>query len=379
MRIVVAPNAFKGSLSALEAATAIAEGIRIAAPDADLVLIPIADGGDGTVDALVAATQGQRRRGRVRGPLGDPVDADYGLIDGGSTAVIEMAKAAGLALVARDRRDPRVTTTYGVGELMQHAYDEGARHFVVGIGGSATNDGGAGMAQALGYHLLDETGRELPPGGLALRRLARIHVGGVHANWKQSEVDVACDVSNPLTGPSGASAVYGPQKGATPEMVAELDAALHHFAEIIRRDLGIDVERLPGAGAAGGLGAGLVAFAGARLRPGAEMVMEALRLDERLTGASLVITGEGRIDSQTARFGKGPAAVARHAKNAGIPVVAIGGSVADETELHLLFDALEATVVEPGSLDDAIAQARPLLVRAATRLMWLMLTGRRLG
>ena len=379
MRIVVAPNAFKGSLSALEAATAIAEGIRIAAPDADLVLVPIADGGDGTVDALVAATKGQPRTGRVRGPLGDPVDADYGLIDGGSTAVIEMAKAAGLALVARDRRDPRVTTTYGVGELMQHAYDEGARHFVVGIGGSATNDGGAGMAQALGYHLLDETGRELPPGGLALRRLARIHVGGVHANWKQSEVDVACDVSNPLTGPSGASAVYGPQKGATPEMVAELDAALHHFAEIIRRDLGIDVERLPGAGAAGGLGAGLVAFAGARLRPGAEMVMEALRLDERLTGASLVITGEGRIDSQTARFGKGPAAVARHAKNAGIPVVAIGGSVADETELHLLFDALEATVVEPGSLDDAIAQARPLLVRAATRLMWLMLTGRRLG
>jgi glycerate kinase len=378
MRIVVAPNAFKGSLSALEAATAIAEGIRIAAPDADMVLVPIADGGDGTVDALVAATQGQLRTGRVRGPLGDPVDADYGLIDGGSTAVIEMAKAAGLALVARDRRDPRVTTTYGVGELMQHAYDDGARHFVVGIGGSATNDGGAGLVQALGYHLLDETGRELPPGGLALRRLARIHVGGVHANWKQSEVDVACDVSNPLTGPSGASAVYGPQKGATPEMVAQLDAALHHFAEIIRRDLGMDVERLPGAGAAGGLGAGLVAFTGARLQPGAELVMEALHLDERLTGASLVITGEGRIDSQTARFGKGPAAVARHAKNAGIPVVAIGGSVADETELRLLFDALEATVVEPGSLEDAIAQARPLLVRAATRLMWLVLTGRRL-
>ncbi|HXN03358.1 MAG TPA: glycerate kinase [Candidatus Acidoferrum sp.] len=378
MRIVIAPNAFKGSLSALEAATAIAEGIRIAAPDADLVLVPIADGGDGTVDALVSATEGQRRTGRVRGPLGDPVDADYGLIDAGSTAVIEMAKAAGLALVPKEKRDPRATTTYGVGELMQHAYDEGARHFVVGIGGSATNDGGAGLAQALGYHLLDETGRELPPGGLALQRLARIHVGGVHANWKQAEVDVASDVTNPLTGPSGATAVYGPQKGATPEMVAELDDALHHFAEIIRRDLGVDVERLPGAGAAGGLGAGLVAFTGARLRPGAEMVMEALHLDERLTGANLVITGEGRIDSQTARFGKGPAAVARHAKNAGIPVVAIGGSVADETELRLLFDALEATVVEPGSLEDAIAQARPLLVRAATRLMWLVLTGRRL-
>jgi glycerate kinase len=378
MRIVVAPNAFKGSLSAVEAAEAIVEGVRVAMRDAELVLVPIADGGDGTVDALVAATRGERHTLRVRGPLGDPVDAEYGLIDGGSTAVIEMAMAAGLALVPKERRNPRVTSTYGVGELLQHAYDVGARNFVVGIGGSATNDGGAGLAQALGYHLLDETGRELPPGGLALRSLARIHVGGVHANWKDAEVEVACDVTNPLTGPSGASAVYGPQKGATPEMVAELDAALHHFAEIIRRDLGMDVERLPGAGAAGGLGAGLVAFTGARLRPGAELVLEALHLDERLAGASLVITGEGRIDSQTARFGKGPAAVARHAKNAGIPVVAIGGSVADETELRLLFDALEATVVEPGSLEDAIAQARPLLVRAATRLMWLVLTGRRL-
>jgi glycerate kinase len=378
MRIVIAPNAFKGSLSAVEAAEAIAEGVRVVAPDADLVLVPIADGGDGTVDALVVATQGERRTVRVRGPLGDPVDAEYGLIDAGSTAVIEMAKAAGLALVPPAKRDPRITTTYGVGELLQHAYDRGARHFVVGIGGSATNDGGAGMAQALGYHLLDDTGRELPPGGLALKRLARIHVGGVHANWKETEVDVACDVTNPLTGPHGASAVYGPQKGATPEMVAELDAALHHFAEILRRDLGVDVEHMPGAGAAGGLGAGLVAFLGARLRPGAEMVMEAVHLDERLNQADLVITGEGRLDSQTARFGKGPAGVARHAKHAGIPVVAIGGSVADETELRLLFDGLEATVVEPGTLEQAIARARPLLVRAATRLMWLLLTGRRL-
>jgi glycerate 2-kinase len=379
MRIVIAPNAFKGSLSALEAADAIAEGVRAAAPDAELVLVPIADGGDGTVEALVAATRGARRTLRVRGPLGDPVNADYGLIDGGSTAVIEMAKAAGLALVPADKRDPRVTTTYGVGELLQRAYDDGARHFIVGIGGSATNDGGAGMAQALGYHLLDAQGRELLPGGLALKQLARIHTGGVHANWKEAEVEVACDVTNPLTGPSGASAVYGPQKGATPEMVAELDGALKHFAEIIRRDLEIDVEHLPGAGAAGGLGAGLVAFTGAALRPGAEMVMEAVHLDDRLQGAHLVITGEGRLDSQTARFGKGPAAVARHARNAGIPVIAIGGSIADEAELRLLFDGIKTTVVEPSTLDHAIAQARPLLVRAATRLMGLVLTGRRLA
>src|ERR1700674_1564559 len=379
MRIVVAPNAFKGSLSALEAASAIGEGIRIAVPDADLVLVPIADGGDGTVDALVAATQGERRTLQVRGPLAAPIDAEFGLIEAGATAVIEMAKAAGLALVPPEKRDPRITTTYGVGELLQHAYDGGARHFIVGIGGSATNDGGAGMAQALGYHLLDERGQELPPGGLALKRLARIHVGGVHANWKEAEVEVACDVTNPLTGPSGASAVYGPQKGATPGMVAELDAALQDFAEIIRRDLGVDVERLPGGGAAGGLGAGLVAFTGARLRPGAEMVMEAVRLDERLAGAQLVITGEGRLDSQTARFGKGPAAVARHARQAGIPVLALGGSIADEAELRLLFDGLEATVVEPSTIDEAIAQARPLLVRASTRMMQLLLTGRRLA
>ncbi len=378
MRVVVAPNAFKGSLSALEAAEAIAEGVRAAAADAELVLVPIADGGDGTVDALVAATRGERRTLRVRGPLGDPVDAEYGLIDGGSTAVIEMARAAGLALVPPEKRDPRVTTTYGVGELLQHAYDGGARHFIVGIGGSATNDGGAGMAQALGYHLLDETGRELPPGGLALERLARIHVGGVHASWKEADVEVASDVTNPLTGPRGASAVYGPQKGAAPEVVVKLDAALEHFAEIIHRDLGVDVQQLPGAGAAGGLGAGLVAFTGARLRPGAELIMDALHFDERLIGAHLVITGEGRLDSQTARFGKGPAAVARHAKNAGIPVVAIGGSIAEETELLLLFDGLEATVVEPCALEEAIAQARPLLVRAATRLMSLVLSGRHL-
>lgn len=378
MRVVVAPNAFKGSLSAVEAAEAIREGIQAVMREAGVIAVPIADGGDGTVEALVAATNGQRRVVRVRGPLGEPVDAEYGLIDHEATAVIEMAKAAGLRLVPPDKRDPRITTTYGVGELLQHAYDAGARHFIVGIGGSATNDGGAGMAQALGYHLLDDQGHELPPGGLALKRLARIHVGGVHANWKEAHVEVASDVSNPLTGPNGASAIYGPQKGATPEMVAELDAALRRLAEVIRRDLGIDVEHLPGAGAAGGLGAGLVAFAGAELKPGAEMVMAALKLDARLEGADLVITGEGRLDSQTARFGKGPAAVARHARAAGIPVVAIGGSIADEKELALLFDAVEATIVEPSTLDDALAHARDLLVRASSRIMRQLVAGGRL-
>lgn len=378
LRVVVAPNAFKGSLTAVQAADAIAEGVLAVLRGADIVLVPIADGGDGTVDALVAATEGERRVVRVRGPLGEPVNAEYGVLHNGQTAVIEMARAAGLALIPEQRRDPRITTTYGVGELLQHAYDQGARHLIVGIGGSATNDGGAGMAQALGYHLLDDQGQELPPGGLALTRLARIHVGGVHADWKQARVEAACDVSNPLTGPAGASAVYGPQKGATPEMVAELDRALRRLAEVIRRDLEVDIEHLPGAGAAGGLGGGLVAFTGATLAPGAEMVMEAIKLDERLKGANLVITGEGRLDAQTARFGKGPAAVARHARNAGIPVVGLGGSLAEENELALLFDAVESTITEAIDLDRALRDARNLLARAASRAMRNLLAGTRL-
>jgi len=253
MRIVVAPNAFKGSLSAAAAAEAMRAGIELVMPSAEVVLVPIADGGDGTVEALVAAASGSLRRRRVRGPLGDPVDAEYGLIDDGATAVIEMARAAGLALVPVERRDPAVATTFGVGQLLQNAADAGVRRFIVGIGGSATNDGGAGLAQALGYHLLDERGLELPPGGLALERLDRIHVGGVHSDWGALEVKVATDVSNPLTGPRGASAIYGPQKGASPGLVAKLDGALARLAEIIRRDLAVDVESLPGAGAAGGL------------------------------------------------------------------------------------------------------------------------------
>ncbi|HEY8679305.1 MAG TPA: glycerate kinase [Candidatus Dormibacteraeota bacterium] len=364
MRIVAAPNAFKGTLTAPEAAEAMRDGVLAALPDAAVVMVPIADGGDGTVDALVAAAGGVIRRRRVCGPLGEPVEAEYGLIDDDSTAVVEMARSSGLALVPPDRRDPGAATTFGVGELLQHASDAGARRFIVGIGGSATNDGGAGMAQALGYHLLDEGGLELPPGGLALRRLARIHIGGVHTNWRELEVNVATDVTNPLTGPNGASAVYGPQKGATSALIRDLDAGLKRLAQVILRDLGADVIDLPGAGAAGGLGAGLVAFTGARLRPGAEMVMEAVRLDERLEGADLVITGEGRLDSQTARYGKGPAAVARHARNAGIRVIGIGGSVADEAELLRLFDAVVSASPAGADLADTLKNARSYLTAA---------------
>jgi len=375
MRIVVAPNAYKGSLSAAEAAQAMAEAVRQVFPSAEIDLVPIADGGDGTVEALVAAGQGSLKRIRVRGPLGDPVEAEYGLIGGGSTAVIEMARAAGLSLVPASRRDPAIATTFGVGQLLQDARDSGVRKFIVGIGGSATNDGGAGLAQALGYHLLDDRGLELPVGGLALERLARIHVGGVHSDWAAAEVQVATDVTNPLTGPDGASAVYGPQKGATPELVKKLDAALARLAAVVRRDLQVEVETIPGAGAAGGLGAGLIAFTGARLRPGAEMVLEALNLDQRLRGARLVLTGEGRIDSQTARFGKGPAAVARHARSLGIPVLGIGGQIEDEGELRPFFDDLEPSAPPGMPLEAALARARPLLLAATARILRRFLSG----
>jgi glycerate kinase len=373
VKIVVAPNAFKGSLTAVEASNAIATGLARVFPEAELVLVPIADGGDGTMEALVAVAGGELRSHRVTGPLGEPVTGDFGLIHAGRTAIIEMAKVAGLALVPPGRRNPAVATTAGVGELLRHTLELGARDFVVGIGGSATNDAGAGMAQALGFRLRDAAGRDLPYGGAALAQLAAIDARGVDPRWKEVSVQVACDVTNPLTGPEGASAVYGPQKGATPAMVRELDAALVHFAEIVRRDLGMDVMSLPGGGAAGGLGAGLVAFLGARLRPGAEMVLELVGMRERLRGADLVVTGEGQIDAQTA-FGKAPARVAELARDLGIPAVALAGSVgpgADALRDHGIVAVLPLPD-GPLSLQDALASAAPLLTDAAQRAgRWL--------
>ncbi len=294
MKILVAPQALKGSLDAPAVAAAIAAGLRRALPDVEIVALPIADGGEGTVEALVAATGGSVRHSRVTGPLGEPVQARFGLLgaradEDGPTAIIEMAAASGLPLVPEDRRDPRVTTTYGTGELMLAALEAGARHLLVGIGGSATNDGGAGMAQALGAHLLDAAGHELPRGGAALAHLARIDVAGLDPRLHGGDITVLSDVENPLCGPHGASAVFGPQKGATQAMVSELDTALAHYAAILRHDLGADVADRPGAGAAGGLGAGLMAFLGARLRPGAEAVLEAIGLAGHLAGAALAV------------------------------------------------------------------------------------------
>jgi glycerate 2-kinase len=325
MKVVVAPNAFKGTLTAAQAAHAIARGVREAMPDAEVVEIPVADGGDGTVEALVSANHGEYRTAQVDGPLGDPVAARFGVIDGGRCSVVELATASGLALIPESRRDPRRAGTYGFGQLLQAARETGSSRIIAGIGGSATNDGGAGMAQALGYRLLDAQGRELERGGAALARLAHIDASGFDLAWRSVSVEVACDVNNPLTGPQGASAVYGPQKGADLEAVRELDAALAHFAEVIERDLGRSVLSIPGAGAAGGAGAGLVAFLDATLVPGAPLIVAAAGFDGALAGAGLVITGEGRVDGQTA-YGKAPGEVAKRARAAGVPVLLLAGS-----------------------------------------------------
>ncbi|HET9410861.1 MAG TPA: glycerate kinase [Candidatus Dormibacteraeota bacterium] len=325
MRIVVAPNSFKGSLSATQAASAIVRGVRQVMPDADVVEVPVADGGDGTVDALVGAHHGTYGRADVEGPLGDPVHAVYGLIDGGRTAVVELASASGFELIAAARRDPRQTSTYGFGQLLDATRKAGVEKVIAGIGGSATNDGGAGMAQALGYRLIDATGHDLARGGAALTRLERIEGSGVDSGWHPIRVLVACDVTNPLTGPLGASRVYGPQKGADEAAVEMLDQALERLASVIEHDLGKKVRDLPGAGAAGGTGAGLVAFLGAELVRGAPLIVEAAGLDRALPGSDLVITGEGRIDGQTA-FGKAPGEVARRAQAAGVPVLFLAGT-----------------------------------------------------
>ena len=332
MKIVVAPQAFKGTASAADAAEAMRRGALRAAPDSSVAVIPIADGGGGTVDALVTATGGRWVTSPAADPLGRPILARWGVLGEGETAVIETAAASGLALLADSERDPTVTTSRGTGDLIRAALDSGHGRILVGLGDSATNDAGVGMAQALGIRALDESGRDLPPGGGALARLTSIDCEAAHAALVSASVVALCDVTNPLCGPMGASAVFGPQKGAGPAQIEALDAALSRFADVVSERMGVDVRNMPGAGAAGGLGAGLVVFCGASLRPGFEVVSEAVRLADSLAGADLVLTGEGRLDSQTLS-GKGVCGVAALAREHGKPeVVAIVGSDALGTE-----------------------------------------------
>jgi glycerate kinase len=368
VKVVVAPNAFKGSLTATQAAHAIALGVRDVFPKADVVEVPVADGGDGTVEALVSALHGEYRTAGVEGPLGDVVKATYGLTDHARMGIVELASASGLTLIPTERRDPRRASTYGFGQLLEAVRTSGASKVIAGLGGSATNDGGAGMAQALGYRLLDAAGRDIPRGGAALARLVSIDAAGFDRGWEAVSVDVACDVTNPLTGPTGASAVYGPQKGADEAAVRELDAALSRLAAVIERDLGKKVADLPGAGAAGGAGAGLLAFLDARLVPGAPLVVSASGFDQKLEGADLVITGEGRVDVQSA-YGKAPGEVAKRGKAAKIPVLLIAGSKAPGWEaLSDLGVTAVVTLDEEGdNLQKLMGDAGEMLRRATAR------------
>ena len=378
MRIVIAPQSLKGSLTAAEAGLAIAQGARAVYPQAEIAIVPVADGGEGTVQALVDATGGKIVQQTVTGPLGEPVTAFHGILGDGRTAVIEMAASAGLPLVPPEQRDPRITTTYGVGELILAALEQGSRHFIIGIGGSATNDGGAGMAQALGASLTNSQGTVIARGGAALGTLQHISTDTMDARLQGCTFEVACDVNNPLTGPTGASAVYGPQKGATPAMVIELDNALAHYAAVIERDLGLSVRDIPGAGAAGGLGAGLMAFLHATLRPGAQIVLEAVKLEEQLSLADLVITAEGQIDSQTA-YGKSVGAVSALAKRYRLPVLALAGSLGHNYQAvyDLGVDAVAVLPSKPMTLAYAMEHASQLAADATERALRLLQAGSR--
>ncbi|RON22460.1 glycerate kinase [Pseudomonas lini] len=367
MKIVIAPDSFKDSLSAQGVAEAIALGLAEVWSDAHLLKCPMADGGEGTVESILAACDGELRRTHVRGPLGTTVDAAWGWLPHSHTAIIEMAEASGLQLVAPNLRDACTSSTYGTGELIRAALDAGAQRVILAIGGSATNDGGAGAMQALGVKLLDAQGQTLVPGGLALTQLARLDLSAIDPRLAKARFDIAADVNNPLCGPHGASAIFGPQKGASPEQVEQLDHALGHFAELCAQALDKDVRDEPGSGAAGGLGFAAKAFLGAQFQAGVEVVAELVGLAEAVKGADLVITGEGRFDAQTLR-GKTPFGVARIARQHGVPVIVIAGTLGEgyQALYEHGIDAAFALASGPMTLEQACAEA-PRLLRERAR------------
>lgn len=368
--IVIACDSFKGSCSAIDVTRYLETGLLSYRPDLKIVKVPVADGGEGTVEALLFATGGQRIQVPVTDPLGRPHMASFGLLPDGS-AVLEMASASGLPLLTPKERDPRITSTYGTGQLIKAALDRGCRRMILGIGGSATNDGGAGMAAALGAKFYDADGHELAPGGAALAQLDRIDLSGLDPRLADCDILVACDVNNPLCGERGASAIYGPQKGATPEMVKELDLALAHYANILKRDLGCDVADRPGAGAAGGLGTGLMAFCGAKIRSGIESVLDMVGFEALVKDADLVITGEGAIDHQTL-FGKVPQGVTERAKkvNPEVAVIGVAGTLGrDYEQAHSCgIDFMMSIATGPLTLEECMAEAPRLLVEAGCRI-----------
>ncbi|PTA49834.1 glycerate kinase [Shewanella morhuae] len=397
MKIVIAPDSFKESLSALDVANAIEQGLRQVIPNCDIIKIPVADGGEGTVQSMVDATGGSIISLEVMGPLGLKVQAHYGILGDalntgsasstnstnkshhhGAIAVIEMASASGLHHVPRDQRNPLLTTSYGTGELICDALNRGIKHIILGLGGSATNDGGAGMAQALDILLLDNQGKTLPSGGAALVNLAKIDASNAHPLLRECSFEVACDVDNPLCGERGASAIFGPQKGATPEMVKQLDTALAHYADVIARNGMTDHREHAGAGAAGGMGLGVMAFLHAELKPGVEIVMRTVGLADKIRGADLVITGEGRIDGQTV-FGKTPMGVLKQAKLQGIPTIGIAGCLGENANAVLEhgMTAIFPIIPHLSPLDNVLANAKLNLCNTARNIGAILMLGQR--
>lgn len=377
LHIVIAPDSFKGSLSAVQVADAVEKGLLRACPDASIRKVPIADGGEGTVEAMVTSTSGTIKRCHVHGPLGDIVESFWGILGDGQTAVIEMAAASGLTLVSHDQRNPKITSSYGTGELIIEALNYGCRKIIIGIGGSATNDGGSGMATALGARFLGEDGHEIEPGGAALAQLKHIDLSGMDLRIKELEILVACDVDNPLLGRNGASAIYGPQKGASPEDVAELDEALKNFSEVASRITGKDVCNRPGAGAAGGLGAGLIYFTNAELKSGIEIVIETTGMERLVASCDLVITGEGKTDFQTA-MGKAPTGIGALARKYGKVAICLSGSLGEGADnlTNMGIQGLFSIAPGPISIDECMRNARPLLETAAYRLALLLKAGK---
>ncbi len=373
MFIVVAPDSFKECLSATKVAAAISEGIKRIMPEAEIINIPMADGGEGTVEALVSATGGKIIPVAAVDALNRPVQSFYGILGDGETAVIEMAAASGLELLLPEERNPMFTSTYGTGLLMKAVMEAGFTQIILGIGGSATNDGGAGMAQALGFGLLDKKGNPIQPEGGALGELHRIDCSGVYPHLREVKIRVACDVRNPLLGPSGATRVYGPQKGATPEMIETLEMNMVHFSRILKTEFGEDYTERVGSGAAGGLGAGLLAFCGAEIVPGFELISQLTHLEEYIGRATLVFTGEGKIDQQTA-FGKTVGGIARLAKKHGVPVIALGGMLSgDLTNLYEMGITSAFPIADqPMDIGESKDRAAELLSSAAERITRLV-------
>lgn len=368
-KVVIAPDSFKESLTALEVAEAVETGFKKVFPNWEYVKVPMADGGEGTVQSLVDATDGFIKEVEVLDPLGRKIEASYGISGDGKQAIIEMATASGLELLKQSERDVMQATSWGLGDLICSALDEGVERILIGIGGSATNDAGAGMIQRLGGKLLDAEGKQIPYGGVALSKLQTIDLLELDARLSDIEIEVACDVNNPLTGPGGASYIYGPQKGADEEQIKELDQNLKHFAEIIRKDLDIDIEKEPGAGAAGGVGGALLAFLGAELRSGGELITEWLALEDIIKDADLVITGEGGINHQTV-YGKTPVIVSKLAKKYQIPVIALAGSISEgyEKVYEHGIDVIFSVLSEVTDLKEALKTAPQNVERTAENI-----------